>query len=76
MKEFQKDYGDFYSPIQKDMDWYNKNIINGSRDVINNLYDKGIDPLRSAEGRAAISRWINNIPTGDVNKLKMGSKIA
>ena len=76
VKEFQKDYGDFYSPIQKDMDWYNKNIINGSRDVINNLYDKGIDPLRSAEGRAAISRWINNIPTGDVNKLKMGSKIA
>ena len=76
VKEFQKDYGDFYSPIQKDMDWYNKNIINGSRDVINNLYNKGIDPLRSAEGRAAISRWINNIPTGDVNKLKMGSKIA
>lgn len=76
VKEFQKDYGDFYSPIQKDMDWYNKNIINGSRDVINGLYNKGIDPLRSAEGRAAISRWINNIPTGDINKLKMGSKIA
>ena len=76
IKEFQKDYGDFYSPIQKDMDWYNKNVINGSRDIINGLYDKGIDPLRSAEGRAAISRWINNIPTGDINKLKMGSKIA
>lgn len=76
VKEFQKDYGDFYSPIQKDMDWYNKNVINGSRDVINGLYDKGIDPLRSAEGRAAINRWINNIPTGDINKLKMGSKIA
>lgn len=76
INEFQKDYGDFYSPIQKDMDWYNKNVINGSRDVINGLYNKGIDPLRSAEGRAAISRWINNIPTGDINKLKMGSRIA
>lgn len=76
VKEFQKDYGDFYSPIQKDMDWYNKNVINGSKDVINSLYDKGIDPLRSAEGRAAINRWINSIPTGDINKLKMGSKIA
>lgn len=76
VKDFQKDYGDFYSPIQKDMDWYNKNVINGSKDVINSLYDKGIDPLRSAEGRAAISRFINNIPTGDINKLKMGSKIA
>ena len=76
VKDFQKDYGDFYSPIQKDMDWYNKNVINGSKDVINSLYDKGIDPLRSAEGRAAISRFVNNIPTGDINKLKMGSKIA
>lgn len=76
VKDFQKDYWDFYSPIQKDMDWYNKNVINGSKDVINSLYDKGIDPLRSAEGRAAISRFVNNIPTGDINKLKMGSKIA
>ena len=76
VKDFQKDYGDFYSPIQKDMDWYNKNVINGSKDVINSLYDKGIDPLRFAEGRAAISRFVNNIPTGDINKLKMGSKIA
>lgn len=76
VKDFQKDYGDFYSPIQKDMDWYNKNVINGSKDVINSLYDKGIDPLRSAEGRAAISRFVNNIPTGDINKLKMGSRIA
>lgn len=76
VKDFQNDYGDFYSPIQKDMDWYNKNVINGSKDVINSLYDKGIDPLRSAEGRAAISRFVNNIPTGDINKLKMGSKIA
>lgn len=76
LKDFQKDYGDFYSPIQKDMDWYNKNVIQGSRDLINNLYDNGEDPLRSSSGRAKISRWINNMPTGDINKLKMGSKIA
>lgn len=76
IKDFQKDYGDFYSPIQKDMDWYNQNVIQGSRDLINNLYDNGEDPLRSSSGRAKISRWLNNIPTGDINKLKMGSKIA
>lgn len=76
IKDFQKDYGDFYSPIQKDMDWYNKNVIQGSRDLINNLYDNGEDPLRSSSGRAKISRWLNNMPTGDINKLKMGSKIA
>lgn len=76
IKDFQKDYGDFYSPIQKDMDWYNQNVIQGSRDLINNLYDNGEDPLRSSSGRAKISRWLNNMPTGDINKLKMGSKIA
>lgn len=76
IKDFQKDYGDFYSPIQKDMDWYNKNVIQGSRDLINSLYDNGEDPLRSSSGRAKISRWLNNMPTGDINKLKMGSKIA
>lgn len=76
LKDFQKDYGDFYSPIQKDMDWYNQNVIQGSRDLINNLYDNGEDPLRSSSGRAKISRWLNNMPTGDINKLKMGSKIA
>ena len=76
MKDFQRAYGEFYSPIQRDMDWYNKNIIQGSKDVINKLYDRGIDPLRSAEGRASISRFINNLPLGDINKLKMGSKIA
>nr|DAJ27570.1 MAG TPA: hypothetical protein [Crassvirales sp.] len=26
-KEYQKNYNDFYSPISRDMDWYNKNVI-------------------------------------------------
>jgi hypothetical protein len=43
------------SPIQKDMDWYNKNVTGKARDTINSLYTHGIDPLRSAEGRAAVA---------------------
>ena len=27
IKDFNKQYGDFFSPIQSDMDWYNKNVI-------------------------------------------------
>lgn len=76
LKEFKKDYGDFYTPIQEDADWYNKNVIKSSQDLINNMYDNGEDPLRSVSGRAKIAKWINNIPTGDINKLKMGSRIA
>nr|DAM86638.1 MAG TPA: hypothetical protein [Caudoviricetes sp.] len=46
------------------------------RDTIEDLYARGIDPLRSAEGRAIISRRINNAPIGEINKLKMASKTA
>jgi len=55
MKEFNKTYGDFMSPIQKDMDWYDKNVTGKVRDFITNAYAQGIDPLRSAEGRAAVA---------------------
>jgi len=39
VKDFQKDYGDFISPIEQDMDWYNKNVTNKVEDTINSLYD-------------------------------------
>lgn len=73
LKEFNKNFGDFFSPIQKDMEWYDQNVTGATRDLINNLYAQGIDPLRSAEGRAAISRWINNMPTGKINQLKQSA---
>lgn len=69
-KEYQKNYNDFYSPISSDMDWYNKNIIGSTQNLIKGLYEKGIDPLRSPEGRAMLQRHINNIPTQQIGKLK------
>ena len=76
VKEFKKEYGDFFSPIQADMDWYNNNVIDKTRSFINDLYDKGIDPTRSPEGRAMISRYVNNMPTGDINRLKQSAVVA
>lgn len=73
LKEFNKNFGDFFSPIQKDMEWYDQNVTGATRDLINNLYAQGIDPLRSVEGRAAISRWVNNMPTGKINQLKQSA---
>jgi hypothetical protein len=55
------------------MEWYDQNVTGATRDLINNLYAQGIDPLRSAEGRAAISRWINNMPVGKINQLKQSA---
>jgi hypothetical protein len=51
--DFYKNYGDFKSPFAKDMAEY-QNMINRPTAIINELYANGIDPLRSAEGRAAV----------------------
>lgn len=70
VKEFNKTYGDFITPILNDQNWYNKNVTGKVRDTINQLYANGVDPIRSAEGRAVISQLINNIPVGEVAKLR------
>lgn len=76
IEDFYTKYGDFTSPIQKDMDWYNANVTGKARDVINNLYANGIDPLRSAEGRAAVSQLIYSMPVGDIAKLRQSAETA
>lgn len=74
--DFYSKYGDFMSPIQKDMDWYNQKVIGRARDTINSLYAHGIDPLRSAEGRAAVAQLIYSMPTGEIAKRKQSAEIA
>lgn len=76
IKDFNTAYGDFITPIQADQDWYNQNVTGKVRDTINNLYARGIDPLRSAEGRAIVAQLVNNIPVGDVAKLRSSAKNA
>lgn len=70
MKEFNKEYGNFVTPILADQEWYNKNVIDKVRGTIQRMYEAGIDPTRSVQGRAAISQLINSIDVGSVNKLR------
>ena len=42
------------SPFAKDMERYGQ-IVGGLRDVVNQAYADGVDPLRSAEGRALVA---------------------
>lgn len=70
MKEFNKEYGNFITPILADQEWYNKNVIDKVRGTIQRMYEAGIDPTRSVQGRAAISQLINSIDVGSVNKLR------
>lgn len=75
LKEFNKNFGDFFSPIQKDMEWYDQNVTGATRDLINNLYAQGMD-MRNPEFRAAVSKFINNMPVGKINQLKQSAAAA
>ena len=76
MEDFYKNYGDFFSPISSDMDWYENNITGAARNFINELYKNGVDPLKTAEGRSLIQQFIHNVPVGEVNKRKQAAAAA
>lgn len=66
VKDFQKNFGDFLTPITADQNWWNQNVTGRVRDAINQMYARGGDPLRNAQDRAQISMLINNMPYGDM----------
>lgn len=76
LKDFKKEYGDFYSPISSDNDWYFNNVTGKVQKEIDRLYSAGIDPLRSAEGRTAVRNVINSINTGAIANKKRAALAA
>lgn len=73
IKDFKKEYGDFYTPLAKDAEWYAKEF--GIRNVLDDMYSRGIDPLRSAEGRAEIAKWLNTRDYAGLNMRKLSGEI-
>lgn len=69
-------YGDFQSPIKKDVDWWNNNVIAPVQNKINEAYANGIDLLRSPQGRLYLSQITNRLPYGDMAKVKQSAKAA
>lgn len=74
MKDFMKKYGDFTSPISSDMAWVDRETRGRINDAINYLQQNGIDPLRSAEGRAVIQRVINSTDIAGINARKQSAE--
>lgn len=74
MKDFMKLYGDFYSPIDGDTQRYNDMTVGGARRMIDQMLANGIDPYKSPEARAAISRYIASVPTGTLNAMKQNAE--
>lgn len=76
MKEFNKEYGEFLSPVYSDMEWYDKNVTGRLKNFINDLYSQGIDPLRSVEGRSAVARELANMPIQQIAEKRRSAKSA
>ncbi len=69
-KEFAKKFGELYGPNAN----INKQFYDQTRGAVNKgldyLYQNGIDPLRSAEGRAYIQKIIRERPYAEIANLK------
>lgn len=70
LDEFFKTYNDFRSPVQGAQEEYARLTTKRVDDALNQLYQQGIDPLRNAQGRAAIQNIIRSTDYGRINKLK------
>ena len=68
MKEFKKEYGDFYTPIAAQQEWYNKEF--NAADKLNEIYSRGGDPLRNRGDRMELISWINSRPYTEFAQAK------
>ena len=74
LDDFYSKYGDFTSPFEKDVQEYDNLTRNRMNKVYDDLMTQGIDPLRTPEGRAALTRAIRETPTGYLAQLKQGAE--
>lgn len=75
MKEFIKTYGDFMSPFSKDIDWVDQQTRGRVNAAMQYMQENGIDPLRSAEGRAIIQNVINSTDRAGINTRKANATL-
>ena len=68
MKDFKKEYGDFYSSRPADMDWY-RNEYGKIKNTMDQLYAQGLD-LRSPEFRSAMARARDSFDIAEYNRRK------
>lgn len=74
MKEFTKTYGDFMSPFANDIAWVDQQTRGRINEAMRYLQENGIDPLRSAEGRAIIQNVINTTDRAGINLRRQAAE--
>lgn len=73
--DFMNKYGEFVSPNKNDtQNWYNM-TTGRIANALNQMNQAGIDPLRSQEGRSMVSQLINNMPYGEMAKMRERSAL-
>lgn len=75
MDEYLSKYSDFTSPFQQDVENYDKLTYGRLNDAIDNMEAMGIDPLRTAEGRAMVAKIIRTTPRDKINQIVQSSKV-
>jgi hypothetical protein len=74
--DFYKKYEDFYSPVNgATEDVYNMGV-GKIKKIVDEMYARGEDPLRTAEGRAAIAQAIRAVDVAKINARKQEAEIA
>lgn len=74
-KEFMTKYGDFSSPIAKDVEWWNNTVNKPIQDFMARSAEAGID-MRSPEFRMALNQLTNRMPYAEMNLRKQYAKNA
>ena len=69
-KDLAKEFGDLYSPSSTLNKAYYDATKGRLNDAMNYLYQNGIDPLRSAEGRAYLAKVVRETPYNDIANWK------
>lgn len=74
-EDFKSEYGDFTSPIQKSVQWWDENVNQPVRNFVTQAAANGID-FRSPEFRAALARLEANLPYTQMRSMKQQAAIA
>ena len=74
LKDFLKTYGDFQSAVPGATEAYYQLGPGRVQSAVNDLYARGIDPLRSVEGQQYIAQLIASTNTSAMKQLERQSK--
>lgn len=75
LDEFASKYGNFTSPFAKDIQDWDRLTMGRINNIYNDLVSRGIDPLRSREGQAAMAQAIRQTPVGKLNMMLQSAEV-